>query len=215
MATNDQIARPLIDALVEQGYRVPEDVAVVGAENDPSSGHRRRPISSVDTRTRQIGYKPRGCSIASCPAGRRRRDCGSLRAMSSRGFTDALAIANAHAAHALHFIWRHYRKPIRIDDIAGSVSITRRRLQTLFLQELGRTMQEEITRVRTAHACRLLSRTALKINIVAQQSGFSTSLHLHRTFQNLLKTGPKAFREGGFPIPDLGVLPASAENAGA
>ena len=218
MATNDQIARPLIDALVERGYRVPEDVAVVGAENDPLvCDIAAVSISSVDTRTRQIGYEAARMldRIMSGEA----VGAATLRIAPShvvtRDSTDALAIANAHAAHALHFIWRHYRKPIRIDDIAGSVSITRRRLQTLFLQELGRTMQEEITRVRTAHACRLLSRTALKINIVAQQSGFSTSLHLHRTFQNLLKTGPKAFREGGFPVPDLGVLPASAENAGA
>ncbi len=218
LATNDQIARPLVDALCALGYRIPEDVAVVGAENDPLvCDIAAVPISSVDTRTRLIGYEAaRLLDRIMCGEV---VDNGVLRIapghVVTRDSTDALAVANPHAACALRFIWDHYRDPIHINDIAAGIPVTRRRLQTLFQQELRRTMQDEVTRVRTAHACRLLARTSLKVNAVAQQSGFSTSLHLHRTFQNLLNTGPKAFREGGCRIPDLGVLPASAENAGA
>ena len=218
LATNDQIARPLVDALCALGYRIPEDVAVVGAENDPLvCDIAAVPISSVDTRTRLIGYEAaRLLDRIMCGEV---VDNGVLRIapghVVTRDSTDALAVANPHAAYALRFIWDHYRDPIHINDIAAGIPVTRRRLQTLFQQELRRTMQDEVTRVRTAHACRLLARTSLKVNAVAQQSGLSTSLHLHRTFQNLLNTGPKAFREGGCRIPDLGVLPASAENAGA
>ena len=69
-------------------------------------------------------------------------------------------------------------------------------------------MQEEIARVTAARACHLLKTTRLKVNEIALAAGFSTSLHLHRTMQQLAGMGPKLFREDG-RMPDFGMVPAS------
>lgn len=69
-------------------------------------------------------------------------------------------------------------------------------------------MQEEIARVRTARACHLLKTSSLKVNDIAIQSGFNTSLHLHRTLQALAGMGPKAFRDSG-TMPGQECVPAT------
>ena len=213
MATNDQVARSLIDALSFLGYHVPAQVAVVGAENDPLVCEIASiPISSVDTDTRRMGYEaarmldrmmdgepvdPQGVVI-------------SPRFVKTRKSSDIQALDNRYAAEALHTIWQHFMEPIRVDDVAGLVPITRRRLQTLFYENVGRTMHQELARVRTACACRYLKHTNLKIFEIVERCGFNTSLHLHRTFQAILGIGPKEFRDE-MDILDMGVLPAQAE----
>ncbi len=214
MASNDQIARPLIDALSHMGYGVPTEIAVVGAENDPMVCEIAAvPISSVDTDTHRIGYEAARLLDRLMDGEQAEQQTLQISPthVATRASSDIMAAGNSYAAEALSTIWQHYREPLDVGAVASSVPITRRRLQTLFQEHVGRTMQEEIARVRTARACRLLKQTNLKVNEVADQCGFSTSLNLHRTFQSMLKTGPKAFREDGV-IPDLGVLPASAEN---
>jgi LacI family transcriptional regulator len=215
MATNDQIARPLIDALVDMGYGVPTEIAVVAAENDPMICEIAAvPISSVDTNTHQIGYG--AARMLDCLMDGNPLEQEILRVppicVETRASSDIRATVNANAAEALNVIWQHYTEPLDVGAVAASVPVTRRRLQTLFQEHVGRTMQEEIARVRAAKACRLLKQTDLKINEVAAQCGFNTSLNLHRTFQLILGMGPKAFRENG-TVPDLGLLPASAESS--
>jgi len=125
----------------------------------------------------------------------------------TRVSSDTVAIRNLHAARALRFVWHHYREPITVDSVSAHVPVTRRRLQTLFHDHVGRTMQEEIARVRLADACRRLKQTSMKIQEIAAAVGFSSSLHLHRSFQSAFGMGPKLFRETG-EVPDFGVLPA-------
>jgi len=212
MATNDQAARPMIDALDAMGFNIPTQIGVIGAENDPLVCEIAAvPFSSVETNTRQIGYQAARLlddliSGAKPPADALRV---APRDVTTRASTDLPAIPNRHAAEALHYIWQHYHEPLQVSDVATATPVTRRRLQTLFRTHVGRSMQEEIARIRTGKACHLLLNTDLKINQIASVSGFSGGLHLHRTFQSVLGIGPKALRESG-ALPDLGLLPASA-----
>lgn len=210
MAINDQLARTLVEALLDLGYSVPEQVAVVSAGNDPMLCETGvMPISSVETHTRQVGYEAarlldRLMEGEPPPEKTALIEPGDVE---TRASTDLVAVPNLHAARALRFVWTHYKDPINVDSVSSHVTVTRRRLQTLFHNHVGRTMQEEIARVRLAEACRLLKRTSMKIHEIAAKVGFNSSLHLHRTFQSTLQMGPKAFRERG-AIPDSGVLPA-------
>ncbi|MBL7077954.1 MAG: substrate-binding domain-containing protein [Kiritimatiellae bacterium] len=211
MVTNDQIARPTIDALAHMGYRVPTQVAVVSAENDAMICEIAAvSISSVEAATRRIGYE--AARMLDRMMDGEAPDRETLRVppthVEVRESSDIRAIDNIHAAEALRYIWRHYREPMRVEHVAEEASITRRHLQTLFDKHVGHTMQEEIARVRTARACHLLKTSALKVNAIAAQSGFNTSLHLHRTLQTIVGMGPKAFRDSG-EMPELGCVPAS------
>lgn len=215
MVTNDQIARPAIDALVEMGYDVPTRVAVVSAENDPMvCSIAGVTISSVDTNTRRMGYEAARRLDRMMDGEAPRRETLRVKPthVETRQSSDIRAIANVHAAKALHYIWQHYRERIHAEDLVDAVGVTRRHLQALFRPEVGRTMLEETARVRTARACHLLKSTSLKIYEVATQCGFSSGLHLHRTCQSTIGMGPKAFRESG-TVPEFGVVPASVFTA--
>ncbi len=210
MVAEDLEAPPVIDALVGCGYSVPEQVAVVSAGNDPMlCDVAQVPVSSVDVCAYDVGYEAARFLAhmmegAAPPSEPRRIAPGPVKVRAS---TDAMALSNLHAARALRFIWTHYRDPINVESVSGHVPVTRRRLQTLFQEQLGRTMQEEIARVRLAEACLMLKRSRMRIHEIATLTGFKSSLHLHRTAQSILGMGPKAFRETG-TIPDFGVLPA-------
>jgi len=167
------------------------------------------PLSSVDVRPREVGCEAaqlldRLMAGKAPPAAPLLVEPGPVR---TRVSTDMTALPNLHAARALRFIWTHYRDPINVDSVSAHVPVTRRRLQTLFHDHMGRTMQEEIARVRIADACLMLKKSRMRINEIASLTGFKSSLHFHRTSQSLLNMGPRAFRETG-RIPDLGVLPA-------
>jgi len=212
MVTNDLPARFAIDALVAMGYEVPARVAVVSAENDPLICEVGAvTISSVNTDTRGMGYEAARLldrMMDGEPPPRKTRLVEPTH-VEKRDSSDIRAVDNLHAARVLHYIWRHYREPMRVADAARAADVSRRRVQTLFREAIGRTPQEEIARIRTVRACHLLRTTSLRIHEIAPQCGFSSGLHLHRTFQAVLGMGPRAFRESG-TTPDLGLAPATA-----
>lgn len=209
MASNDAIARPLLNALEQFGVSVPEQVAVVGAENDELLCEMSRvPLSSVDANTRELGYQAaalldRMMDGEPAPSQTLRISPVGVVARSS---TNMLAAENPHAARALRFIWDRYREPISVEDVAHGLPVSRRRLQTLFREDFGRTIQAEISRVRVEAACRYLGEAELKVREVAARTGFSSSLHMHRAFLNRFGIGPKAFAEAGRP-PGLPRIP--------
>jgi LacI family transcriptional regulator len=58
MCGNDQIARGVLDALRENGRRVPEDVAVLGHDNwETLVLAARPPLSSIDANYQDVGSK--------------------------------------------------------------------------------------------------------------------------------------------------------------
>ena len=213
MITNDQIARPAIDALLDMGQRIPARIAVVAAENDPRvCDIAGVPISSVETSTWRMGYEAARSLDRMLDNGNRPEQPRLVEPthVHTRDSSDLLAVDNLYAAEALRYIWQHYHERIWVEDVAAAAPVTRRHLQNLFQKHVGRSMQDELARVRTARACRLLKISTLPMDEVARQAGFSNGLHLRRTFQSVLGTVPNTFRLSG-EMPDLGILPVSVD----
>jgi len=211
MATNDQIARPLAEALLDMGYRIPAQIAVVGAENDPLLCEiGPLPISSVETQTRRMGYEVAHLldRLMSGEPAPRETLLIQPSGVVARSSSNVRALANVHAAEALHFIWEHYWERITVADVSRGIPLTRRRLQTLFHEHVGRTMREEITRLRLAEACRLLKTTNLMIKDIAVRSGFVGGMQLHRTLHAETGVCPRTFRLKG-KVPRLTPWPAA------
>ena len=211
MVTNDQIARPLIEALLDMGRHVPAEIAVISAENDPLLCEVGRPaVSSVDTDTRRMGHVAAEL-LDGLMAGRPASSEPvwiAPRGVAMRSSTNVRALPNLHAAEALHTIWERFREPIRIEDVAEGIPLTRRHLQTLFREQVGCTMREELARVRLAEAGRLLVSTDLPVGDVARRSGFARGGQMHRAFAGSLGMSPREFRRGG-QMPDPLPLPVA------
>jgi LacI family transcriptional regulator len=196
-AGNDHIATEVIEAAQQLELRVPQDLAVLGVDNDPLVTELTEvPLSSIDAARERVGYEaaallermmngqkpPREPILI--PPGR----------VVTRRSTDALAVRDSDVASALHFIQRKFNEPITLDDVAESALISRRYLQDRFLKETGRTIRETIMWLRIDHAKKLLTETHAKIQQVAHQCGFQSGENMSKVFRRWVKMTPHEFR---------------------
>lgn len=197
-AGGDDTSLQVLSACEHMSLRVPDDVAILGYGNEPLiCDNAAVPLSSVDIDLVTQGYEaarlldhlmngkaPPPAPILIPPKG-----------VVTRMSTNILAVPNPKVARALHFIWEHYAKPIQVRDVVASSGLSRRHLEKAFKQQLHRSIGEEITSQRIAHARHLLATTGLKTNEIALLSGFSSLLHLARAFKRTTGMRPSEFRK--------------------
>ena len=197
LAANDIPARELADACRRFGLRVPDDVALLGVDNDDlECGLTWPPLSSVATPSRRIGYeaarllddlmagKPRRGGLFLPPAG-----------VVTRQSTDTLAIHDPAVVAALHFIRSRAAEGIRVGDVAAHAAAGRRTLETKFRELVGHTILEEIRRVRVQRVKQLLSDTDSAMPAVARRSGFATPQRMSVVFRQVTGLTPSAYRQ--------------------
>lgn len=179
---------------------VPEHVAVVGADNDPITSELGIiPLTSVDTNRYRHGYEA-AALLDRLMKGERAPDQPIRippKDVVVRRSSSILAIKNLHVSRALSFIWEHYIQPIQVKDVVQATGISRRSLFALFHQHLGRTVMDEITRLRISEAKKLLKESGDKTYAIAQSCGFSDARHLNKSFQRAVGMTPTEFRERG------------------
>ncbi|MAX24327.1 MAG: hypothetical protein CMJ19_07470 [Phycisphaeraceae bacterium] len=197
-AANDEYAIKVINIAESLGLKVPEQIAVLGADNDDllvEASHVS--LSSVDLPTFKIGFEAarlldqmiKGEIADSCIT-----KFPPVQAV-TRKSTDITAIADESITAALAFIRQHAAEPISVSDIVLRVPISRRVLERRFQQYLQRSVYEEIQRVHIERACRLLIDTDLSIAEVGEASGFSGRARFHATFAKAMKHTPKQYRD--------------------
>jgi LacI family transcriptional regulator len=199
MACNDRAAVAVLDACRGAGVRVPDQVAVLGVDNDDlSQSLADPPLSSVDTARERIGFEA-AMTLEQLMAG---EAIGTdLRLIPPkdvivRRSTDALAIDDADVAAAARYIHAHAGRPISVADVARIVPISRRQLERRFEHALGRSMHDEILRCRIDRARRLLSDTDLTLAQVAIASGFRSATYFSVAFAQHAHATPGAYRAG-------------------
>jgi LacI family transcriptional regulator len=112
----------------------------------------------------------------------------------TRQSTDTFAIDNHDLLKALGFIRENATRAIRVEDVLEAVPMSRRTLERLFQEQLGRSPAEEIRRVRLDRAKHLLATTDLTVPKVAVASGFSTGHYLATVFRQEMGITPLKYR---------------------
>jgi LacI family transcriptional regulator len=196
----DHWGRLLNQLLKQGGIRVPDDVAVVGVDNEPLVCETASPpLSSVAVPWRQIG-KEAGILMARCMASpaKRIRPAPLVLVQPSgvvvRHSSEFLAVNDENVAAALRIIRQRAAEPFSISDILKRVPIGRHALQRAFLKQVGHTMREELRRVRVERAKVLLASTDLALPAVAAQSGLSSGPRLSELFRREIGTTPARYR---------------------
>ena len=195
---NDCVAADLIDACNTAGLLVPEAVAVMGVDNDAMLCECLRvPLSSVCHDLEGMAYKSAALLdrlMSGKPVPKhipRVQPTGVV----TRRSSDIRAMNNLEVAKALRFIHDQYANPLlSVDDIVDATSVSRRPLEKVFRQELQRTVNEEVVRVRLEKVKALLTTTPLSVTDIAAQTGFTRPNHLFRIFRRQLGMNPKQFR---------------------
>lgn len=197
-AEYDDRAIEILDACENAGLSVPEEVAVLGVDNDElRCGFATTPLSSVDDDQATQGYEAarmldalmKGEPISE------RKVLVQPRGIVTRKSTDILAIEHPNVAKALRLIWEHYTESLTADAVASEIPMSSRRLHDAFLKHVGRTMAEEINRRRLEHAQRLLEDPKRrKMEEVAERSGFTSADHMGKIFMRALGVSPSNYR---------------------
>jgi LacI family transcriptional regulator len=197
MAQSDHRAYGLIDACQSAGLAVPEQVAVVGVDNDPyTCEFAPVPITSVDSSREELAY--RGAELLdrliegeTPPAEPLRIPPGGLVLRQS---SDILAIDHPEVAKALSFLWKYHGQRIGVDDVVAATAMSRCGLYRAFERHVGRTIRQELERTRLEHGQRLLLTTTDTVGRIARLCGFGSGEQFCRVFAANRGLTPRDFR---------------------
>ena len=197
MACTDQLGFWLLDACRRVGASAPEEVAVVGVENDESLCMMSTPpLSSVEFDGEEIGYQA-AALLERMMRGERPPSEAILikpRGVVTRLSSDIVAIENQDLAAAVRFIREHACEGISVDDVLAEVAMSRSALERQMRQVLGRTPAAEIFRVQFNHVRDLLTYTDLPLTQVAEKAGFKHPQYMSEAFKRTFGQTPGNFR---------------------
>jgi LacI family transcriptional regulator len=199
MGFNDDRGREVQEACRDAGLRVPEEVVVVGVDNDALLCELADPpLSSVALNAEAGGYRAAALLDRMMRAPTRSRTPERLLVepihVVTRRATDIVALDDPEVAAALHFIQNHATEPIVVSDIVEDVMISRRALELRFRSAIGRTLHAEIRRIHLERARRLLVETDLPITQVAEASEFGRASYLAHAFRQAFGSTPAHYR---------------------
>lgn len=197
MACNDSIARDVVAVCCRLGIRVPDDVAIVGVDNDNvECSMSQIPLSSVKLPTSEIGFRAAEV-LDGMMSGKLRHPSPTRLAPTmvvTRQSSDTYMVENRELRAALCYIREHAPEPITVADILKAVPVSRRWLEKQFQSVFGYTIRDEILRAHAEHAKRLLVDTDLKIATISRKSGYTQ----YQVFPHLFKQSagmlPSEFR---------------------
>lgn len=186
MVCNDPRGQLVLEAARRAGAVVPEQVAVIGVDNDePLCEISSPPLSSIRPDHERVGYEGaalldqmlRGEPAPPEPV------YVPPAALITRLSTDVLAIDDPNVATAVRFIREHACDGIGIDDVVAHIPLSRSTLQRRFRKVLGRTVHEEILRIRLRRVHELLVDSDLSLESVADKAGFAHRQYLGEIFK--------------------------------
>jgi LacI family transcriptional regulator len=198
MACNDEKGVEVLTACRQAGLRVPDDVAVMGVDNDEAlCDLSLPPMTSIDVNAEQIGYE--AAALLERMMSGQAVDAGAAEHVPPRGVvarpsTNTLFSGDSEVDRAVAFIRENAPRRLLVADVTGHVSLSRALLEPRFKRAVGRTIHQEIQRVRLNRAKALLVGSALPIKQVAAAAGFSSVPYLTRVFHRATGETPAEYR---------------------
>jgi len=203
-APSDWMAVDIVETCESIGLSVPEEVAVVGADNlILAADTMPMPISTVDPNLEYIGHvgaallddlmdgKPPPEKPIRVPSGR----------LILRKSSDLVAVNHDGVAKSLRFIWRHFHEPIGVADVARSAGMCTRGLQKAFVEHIRRSPGQELHRVRIDHAKQVLASCSEKTESVAAMCGYANLNSFWVAFRRATGMSPAQYRKRFGSLP--------------
>ncbi|WP_371762547.1 XylR family transcriptional regulator [Massilia sp.] len=198
IAATDARARQLLQACQFANIAVPEQVAIIGIDNDPLARMLSCiPLSSVIQGSNEIGRTAARmlhqllegtyleCSrILVPPAG--------INVLASSSHQP---VKNPRVMRARHFIRQYACQGIKGDQVADYVGVSRSTLETYFQQELACSVHDEILRFKLDAATALLAQGDCSVAEVAQRCGFTSMQYLFAVFKRELGCSPREYQQ--------------------
>ncbi len=198
MACDDNRAVHIIEACNHNNIKVPQEVAVLGVDNDITFCELSDPqLSSIDLDIERAGYESARLLDEMIRTGEKNiRDIivPPLKII-TRSSTDMYASSDEYVAEALTFIHRNIDSNILVDQVVKEVPLSRRALEKRFLKITGQPVYKYITKVRMEKLAQKLLSTDQSVFELALDLGFPDSNNLARQFRQLTGFAPGEYRK--------------------
>ena len=197
MACNDSQGRYLLEACRKLDLHVPDEVAIIGVDNDELMCELAiPPLSSIAQGTEQIGFQAAELLDALMTGHRRRPVHITVPPVCfvTRQSSDILAVDDEVVSRALKFIREHSTELVGVSDVARHAGVSRSTLEKHFKRFLGRTVHYELQKRRLDIVRRLLTGSDLPLQVIAERSGFRTAHYMSAVFRRELGYPPGRLR---------------------
>ena len=199
-AYDDTAAAEMISICLKNKLRVPENIAVLGVDNDDLVNKGLSvELSSVDSDLEGLGLTA-AKTLQKLLDSNSTASAGSIlrhppKGVVSRLSTDSYAVANPLVANALHWIKNNFYHGIQATDVAEAMGVTQQGLQKAFANCYSKSPGQEIRYQRTHAVARLLQTTDANLDEIAKNCGYYSVNSLINSFRAEHGTTPGSYRK--------------------
>lgn len=205
IAVTDARARHLLQACGKANLLVPDQVAIVGIDDDDIARNLSRvSLSSVSQGCFEMGFKAAQLlkrRLVSPSNDDAPRILVPPIGVIERQSTDFKALQDPHVVQAMHFIRQYACKGIKVDQVLDYVGISRSNLEHRFKYECGVSIHTQIHNEKLNTAKKLLVESEQSYALVAQNSGYPSLQYMHAILKKHFNLTPKQLREQSTKIP--------------
>jgi LacI family transcriptional regulator len=199
-AGNDWEALAVIQACNENGIRVPDDVAVLGANDDKLVCRLCLPrISSVKLPFSRLGQEAATMLLAATRSAKSAAEPKTTLlppiSVISRNSSVEYNVSNPVVRQALDMMRAEIRRPFKIHHLLKHIGVSRPSLERYFKEELGETPLVTLRKLRLDRAKTLLADTQLNNAEIAAQTGFTSNIRFVTAFKQMVGITPGSYRE--------------------
>ncbi len=195
--SEDEEAAMIMRGCHQLGIAVPEQVALVGTNNDPViCPYTEVPLSSVDLNWEGVGYAAAE-QLDLLMQGKKAQPVTLVppKGLVIRKSSEALAVEDLRVALALSYIEENSHRHVSVSEITENNGIPLRTLQWAFKRALGTSIQDEITKSRTRRVEDMLLNTDRKVGQIAEDLGFSSAQYMNHFFSKAKGVTPNDYRQ--------------------
>jgi LacI family transcriptional regulator len=197
LACNDARALQILRACKVGGFNVPDDIAVLGIDNDELVTEVARPkLSSIQPNTEATAFE--ACESLDHLMRREKVTAGTRyiapEKIIERDSTNTVATRDSVVQLACRLIRQHACDGFSVKECVNKLGVSRTQLEVKFKKVLGRTVHDEITRMRLRRVCQLLHTTDKTLSSIVAEIGYLDVSYMSNWFKKLMGISPGEYR---------------------
>lgn len=197
-ACDDNSASRITEVCRTSNLRIPEDVAVLGVNNDDVLCNLSYPtLSSISLDVTRGGYKAAELIDNLLKDSDYEPHDVVINPVNivERSSTDILAVDDPHVRRALHYIHHHLSAPLSVDEVVSQVPLSRRLLEIKFKKQTGQSVHQYIVDLRMERFSQLLISSDAPIQELALSLGLTEPKNTSRQFKARKGMTPHEYRK--------------------
>lgn len=198
VSVTDARARHLLQACEHIGKLVPDNISIVGIDDDDIARYLSRiSLSSVTQGCFEMGFQAAKLLHRHLenPNLKNKRVLVPPAGVSERQSTDFKALKDPYVIQAMHYIRQNACRGIKVEQVLDYVGVSRSNLEQRFREERDHSIHTEIHNEKLSKACKLLADENISTNEVAQVCGYPSLQYMYAVFKKHFDQTPREYRD--------------------